>query len=79
MEQRDYIIIGLVALLAFQQCEMWQIKKERFYSKLSSLALIRWMDEVHHIKAPEPEKDKAFEKIILELKDNDYVRKGLDG
>jgi hypothetical protein len=37
------------------------------------------MDEVHHIKAPEPEKDKAFEKIILELKDNDYVRKGLDG
>jgi hypothetical protein len=78
MEQRDYIIIGLIALLVFQQCEIWQIKKDRFCSKLAALSLIRWMDEVHHIKAPEPEKDKRFAQIILDFKNNDFVKKELN-
>ena len=78
MEQRDYIIIGLVILLAFQQCEIWQIKKDRFYGKVTALALMRWMDEVHHIKPPIPEEDKAFEKIIINLKDDEYIRKHIN-
>ena len=78
METRDLMIIGLIILLLMQQHEIWTIKKDIFYSKVTTLALMRWLDEVHKIKPPNPETDTAFAKILFSYKDDDYIKKHIN-
>lgn len=78
MEQRDYIIVGLVILLVMQYYKIWKLSKETFYTKVGMVALMKWLEDIHKIKPPKPEEDEAFAKIIFELKENDLVRKSLN-
>lgn len=79
MEQRDYIIFGLIILLVMQYHKIWKLSKEAFYTKIGMFALMKWLEDVHKIKPPRPGDDERFAKIIFELKEDDFIRKNLNG
>lgn len=68
MEQRDYIIIGLCLLVAFQFYEIIKLKKEAWQGRVGIATICSWLEEVHKIKIPSPDSgDKDFERILKEV------------
>ena len=78
MEQRDYIIIGLVLLVIMQQYKILKLNKESYCTRIGLAAALRWMEEIHKIRIPSPnEGNKDFERILMECRDNDLFQNNL--